>query len=228
MSSSRLSQGEARRQQALIVTVTFAALWRPLRATDPCQCPGPGGHAAIDRSGSPASTNYVSLPHDECSMAITTWPASITGWLAQAVDVSCGPCDLAALRGRDRDDGGRTDLPCNSDVIRVSLRQNVMSHAATSSQLRYELDILPADEVRAGIRHLRPQRELRGRQGAVPRAADGDSLRAPGDARRRRASSRADDAHALRAALDARLAGRDPRASPTTAPTRICSSTSSA
>ena len=36
---------------------------------------------------------------------------------------------------------------------------------------------------RAGIRHLRPQRELRRRQGAVPVAADGDPLRAPRDAR---------------------------------------------
>ena len=38
--------------------------------------------------------------------------------------------------------------------------------------------------VRARVRHVRAQRELRGRQGALSVAADGDPLRAPGDARR--------------------------------------------
>ena len=58
-------------------------------------------------------------------------------------------------------------------------------------------------------------------------AADGDQLRAPRDARR--AGDRLADGRA-RAARGARrrLAGRDSRASRTTAPTRICSSTSSA
>ena len=44
------------------------------------------------------------------------------------------------------------------------------------------------------VHHLRPQRELRGRQGAVPVAAHGDSLRASRDARRTAASSAPDDA----------------------------------
>ena len=53
------------------------------------------------------------------------------------------------------------------------------------------------------IRRLRPQRELRGREGAVPRAAHAHSLRAPGDAHRARQSSRGGRAR------DSRRARRD-------------------
>ena len=59
-----------------------------------------------------------------------------------------------------------------------------------------------ASEVRARIRELRPQRELRGREGAVPRAADGDPLRAPGDARASRGSCRAPTRARSATALD--------------------------
>ena len=41
------------------------------------------------------------------------------------------------------------------------------------------------DALRSAVRLARPQRELRGREDAVPGAADGDPLRPPGDARRR-------------------------------------------
>ena len=58
----------------------------------------------------------------------------------------------------------------------------------------------PDHALRARIRPHRPQRELRGRQGAVPRAAAGDPLRAPGDAGRA--------GHRLRAPTRARSATR--------------------
>ena len=77
--------------------------------------------------------------------AITTWPASITGagW-RQADEVSCGPCDRAALRGRvSGRHSGLTESARNVDVIlQRSLRQTL------TSTLRHrhnadELDILP-------------------------------------------------------------------------------------
>ena len=57
-------------------------------------------------------------------------------------------------------------------------------------------------EIRAGIRQLRPQRQLRRRKGAVPVPADGDPLRAPGHAGGDEIVSR-EDVHRLREALDA-------------------------
>ena len=54
-----------------------------------------------------------------------------------------------------------------------------------------------------GVRLARPQRELRGRQDAVPGAADGDPLRAPRDARRPR--------HRLARATRTRCARRSTR-----------------
>ena len=65
-------------------------------------------------------------------------------------------------------------------------------------------------ELRSAVRRPRPQRELRGRQGAVPLAADGDSLRAPGDARRprhRHRGGRPRPARRPRLDLDDRRAG---------------------
>ena len=79
-------------------------------------------------------------------------------------------------------------------------------------------------EVRSGICALRPQRQLRGREGAVPVAADGDPLRAPGHAGRdghRLARRRAPDSRgARRGSLDE---VRDVRS---TARAKTCSSTS--
>ena len=67
----------------------------------------------------------------------------------------------------------------------------------------------PNDAVRPGVRVAGPQRELRGRQDTVPRAADGHSLRPPGDARRPRHRQRRRRSPAARVARP-RLARRHP------------------
>ena len=58
--------------------------------------------------------------------------------------------------------------------------------APSTKHARYTLLVV---RFALGVHRLRPERELRGRQAPVPRAADGDPLRAPGDARGSQPSS---------------------------------------
>ena len=84
--------------------------------------------------------------------------------------------------------------------------------------------------VRSAVRRPRSQRKLRGRQGALPVAADGDSPRAPGDARRPRHRHRSGRPHPARRArlhLDERRPGdalRRPLRGPVLSTSSGCSS----
>ena len=78
----------------------------------------------------------------------------------------------------------------NSPVCRLDVRLRAGRGIATGGPTRLPLPLhryrtryTSGDEVCAGIRDLRSQRELRGRQGAAALAADGDQLRPSRDAR---------------------------------------------